>query len=58
MLMIGDLSKLTGTKVTTIRFYESIGLMPQAVRTNGGRRTYDEAEVRQLQPNSFGVARF
>lgn len=46
--MIGDLAKRTGTKVNTIRFYEDIGLMPQAVRTSGGRRTYGEAEVRQL----------
>ena len=48
MLMIGELAKRTGTKVTTIRFYEGIGLMPDAVRTSGGRRTYGEAEVRQL----------
>lgn len=48
MLMIGDLAKRTGTKVNTIRFYEDIGLMPEAARTSGGRRTYGEAEVRQL----------
>jgi DNA-binding transcriptional MerR regulator len=48
VLMIGDLAKRTGTKVNTIRFYEGIGLMPEAVRTSGGRRTYGEAEVRQL----------
>lgn len=48
MLMIGDLAERTGTKVTTIRFYEEIGLMPQALRTSGGRRTYDETQVRQL----------
>jgi DNA-binding transcriptional MerR regulator len=46
--MIGDLAKRTGTKVNTIRFYEGIGLMPEAVRTSGGRRTYGEAEARQL----------
>nr|WP_211152288.1 helix-turn-helix domain-containing protein [Novosphingobium sp. HR1a] len=48
VLMIGDLAKRTGTKVNTIRFYEGIGLMPEAARTSGGRRTYGEAEVRQL----------
>lgn len=48
MLMIGDLAKRTGTKVNTIRFYEEIGLMPEAVRTAGGRRTYGEPQVRQL----------
>ena len=25
---IGDLARLTGTKVETIRYYESIGLLP------------------------------
>ncbi|MBB6505693.1 Cu(I)-responsive transcriptional regulator [Sphingomonas endophytica] len=48
MLMIGDIAKRTGTKVNTIRFYEDIGLMPEAARTAGGRRTYGDAEVRQL----------
>ncbi|QBM78215.1 MerR family transcriptional regulator (plasmid) [Sphingomonas sp. AAP5] len=46
--MIGDLAKRTGTKVNTIRFYEDIGLMPEAVRTSGGRRIYGEPQVRQL----------
>lgn len=46
--MIGDLAKRTGTKVNTIRFYEDIGLMPEAARTSGGRRTYGEGQVRQL----------
>lgn len=48
MLMIGDLARRTGTKVNTIRFYEDIGLMPEAARTSGGRRTYGEGQVRQL----------
>ena len=48
MLMIGDLARRTGTKVNTIRFYEEIGLMPEAARTSGGRRTYGEGQVRQL----------
>lgn len=48
MLMIGDLARRTGTKVNTIRFYEDIGLMPEAARTSGNRRTYGEGQVRQL----------
>ncbi|TFI59874.1 MerR family transcriptional regulator [Sphingomonas parva] len=47
-LMIGDLARRTGTKVNTIRFYEDIGLMPRAARTESGRRTYEEGEVRRL----------
>ena len=29
-LKIGDLAKATGTKVETVRYYESIGLLPAA----------------------------
>ena len=39
-MLIGGLSKATGTKVNTIRFYEDIGLMPEAARTAAGQRTY------------------
>ena len=41
MLTIGTLSKKTGTKVQTIRYYEQIGLMPEPGRTEGGQRRYD-----------------
>jgi DNA-binding transcriptional MerR regulator len=47
--MIGDLGKQTGTKVNTIRFYESIGLMPPAERTGSGRRVYQEGDVKRLR---------
>ena len=46
--MIGDLARLTGTKVNTIRFYEDIGLLPRAIRTASGRRVYDNPDVRRL----------
>ena len=45
---IGHLSKSTGVKVTTIRYYESIGLMTEAKRTPGGQRVYDETEQARL----------
>ena len=48
-LMIGDLATATDTKVNTIRFYEEIGLMRRAVRTNSGRRTYGLADLRRLR---------
>lgn len=48
MLMIGDLAKRTGTKVNTVRFYEQIGLLPEAPRTSAGRRTYSETDVIRL----------
>ena len=47
-LAIGDLARQTGTKVNTIRFYEEIGLLPEALRTASGRRTYDTADLRRL----------
>ena len=48
ILMIGDLARLTGTKVNTIRFYEAIGLLPKAIRTASGRRTYASTDIRRL----------
>jgi DNA-binding transcriptional MerR regulator len=45
---IGRLAQLTDVKVTTIRFYESIGLLPVPARTQSARRTYGEAAVRRL----------
>lgn len=47
-LMIGDLAAATGTKVNTIRFYEEIGLMPKALRTRSGRRTYGKPDLLRL----------
>ena len=47
-LAIGDLARLTGTKVNTIRFYEEDGLMPQAERTASGRRIYRDQDTRRL----------
>ena len=47
-LMIGHLAAATGTQVNTIRFYEDIGLMPQAIRTESGRRTYGQSELLRL----------
>jgi Cu(I)-responsive transcriptional regulator len=48
-LSIGDLSKATDVKVVTIRYYEQIGLMPVAPRTEGNYRAYNPEHVRRLQ---------
>ena len=48
MLAIGTLSRRTGTKVQTIRFYEQIGLMNEAARTAGGQRQYCEKDLDRL----------
>lgn len=40
MATIGKLSKATGVKVPTIRYYEQIGLMPAPARNTGNQRDY------------------
>ncbi len=40
-LTIGDLAKRTGAKIQTIRYYETIGLLPAPDRTEGNQRRYD-----------------
>jgi DNA-binding transcriptional MerR regulator len=47
-LKIGELADRTGTNAPTIRFYESIGLLPRAERQRGGQRRYGEDDVRRL----------
>lgn len=48
MLSIGALSRQTGTKVQTIRYYEQIGLMPEPGRTSGGQRRYEPQDLDRL----------
>jgi len=45
---IGELSRQTAVKVPTIRYYEQIGLLPEAPRTQGNRRLYGKPEVDRL----------
>ena len=45
---IGELSRRTAVKVPTIRYYEQIGLLPAAPRTDSNRRLYGQAEVDRL----------
>lgn len=47
-LSIGTLARLAGCTVPTIRYYESIGLLPEGPRTDAGRRVYGEAAVQRL----------
>ena len=48
MLAIGELSRRTGVKATTIRFYEAEGLLPPALRSEGGHRVFGLAHLRRL----------
>lgn len=47
-MTIGRLAKASDVKVTTIRYYESIGLMGIPARSTSGQRLYGEASVQQL----------
>ncbi len=48
-IAIGGLARLAGVKVPTIRYYESIGLLPQPPRTESNRRRYDNRAVNRLK---------
>ncbi|MFV7430149.1 MerR family transcriptional regulator [Pseudomonas shirazica] len=45
---IGALSKETACNIETIRYYEKIGLLPVASRSNGGHRVYNETHRDRL----------
>lgn len=47
-LRIGALAARAGTNAPTIRYYESIGLLPSARRQDGGQRTYGAADLKRL----------
>ena len=47
-LSIGTIARQTGCTVPTIRYYEEIGLLPAAPRTEGGQRHYGKSAVRRL----------
>ena len=47
-LSIGAASRLTGCSVPTIRYYEEVGLLPPALRTEGNQRHFDESAIRRL----------
>jgi len=45
---IGELSRRTGVKVETIRYYEKIRMLPPPPRSPNGRRVYGAGEARIL----------
>jgi DNA-binding transcriptional MerR regulator len=46
---IGELSRETGVKVVTIRYYEQIQLLPATRRTEGNYRIYGRQHVHRLR---------
>ena len=47
-MKIGELARVTGSVVETIRFYEREGLLPQAERTDGNYRIYGQDHAERL----------
>ena len=45
---IGELSRLTGVNIETIRYYERIKILPAPPRTEGRRRVYGPVHVQTL----------
>ncbi len=47
-MKIGDLAKLTDTRVETVRFYEKEGLIPPPARSAGNYRLYEAEHLHRL----------
>lgn len=45
---VGDLAKLTGLTVRTLRFYDQIGLLTPSAATESGHRLYDDEDLSRL----------
>jgi DNA-binding transcriptional MerR regulator len=58
---IGEAARRSGVKVPTVRYYEQIGLLPAASRSEGNRRLYDGRDldrlafIRHARELGFGV---
>lgn len=48
-LKIGEVAKLTGIGIETIRFYERTGLLDEPDRRPSGYRQYDQSVIARLQ---------
>ena len=48
LVHIGEVAERTGLSHRTIRYYEEMGLVEPAARTEGGFRLYDEAGIERL----------
>ena len=48
LLKIGDFARLAGTNLRTLRYYEELGLMQPARRSEGGFRYYRRTDLNRL----------
>lgn len=60
MMRIGELAESTGVEPPTIRYYESVGVLPSPDRTQAGYRDYVPADEKRLRfvtlTRSLGLA--
>ena len=47
-MLIGELSRLSGVKIPTIRYYEQMGLIEAPERTEGNQRRFTSSELERL----------
>lgn len=48
LLKIGDFARFAGTNLRTLRYYEELGLMTPAARSDGGFRYYRHCDLNRL----------
>lgn len=48
-LKIGEIARATGVAVSTLRYYESLGLMQPVDRGENGYRYYEAAQIDRVQ---------
>jgi MerR family redox-sensitive transcriptional activator SoxR len=53
LLTIGEVARLASVPITTLRYYESVGLIP-APRRQGGQRRYEPSVLLRLMVIRFG----
>ena len=49
LLKIGDFAKLADTNLRTLRYYEELGLLTPAERSDGGFRHYRATDVNRVR---------
>ena len=49
LLTTGDMARLTGSTLRTVRFYEEAGLLSPASRSDGGHRMFGETQLTKLR---------
>ena len=49
MITVHEVSALSGVTIRTLRYYDRIGLLKPAARTEAGYRLYDDADLMRLQ---------